>query len=326
MSESADGVRAGGVLGMLGLGAVEQEVYELLVDHPGASADELTALWVRREPLEPALSRLEDLALASVQPGPPARYTPVSPALAFEPLLSEHDERLDQARRHVGILTAAYKARPTEPDASTVIEVVTGHRAVDQRLLQLWRGARHRIGCLAKPSDIEGVAGAELEALGRGVGCRAVYDRPAIDHPGALARVERLIDAGQLARVLPDLPLSLSLADDQLAVVPLQGEPRAAIVVHPSALLDALVALFEGLWLRALPLHAPRAATTTDGRADQQRLITLLLSGLTDEAIARQLGTSHRTIQRRVAALMTDLGAHTRFQVGVQAALTTRRP
>jgi DNA-binding NarL/FixJ family response regulator len=58
---------------------------------------------------------------------------------------------------------------------------------------------------------------------------------------------------------------------------------------------------------------------------DQQRLITLLLSGLTDEAIARQLGTSHRTIQRRVAALMSELGAHTRFQVGVQAALNRRR-
>jgi hypothetical protein len=165
-----------------------------------------------------------------------------------------------------------------------------------------------------------------IAALGRDVTCRVVYHRTAIDHPGALATVERLIEAGQVARVLPDLPLSLYLADDQLAVVPLRGEPVAAIVIHQSALLVALNALFEGLWQRALPLNG--AGTASNGKlagADQQRLITLLLSGLTDEAIARQLGTSHRTIQRRVAALMTGLGAHTRFQVGVQAALNRSR-
>ena len=310
-----------GVLDVIGLGPVERDAYELLVDHPGASLDEIGVLWTGADPLEPVLRRLEDVVLASTVPGPPVRYSPVAPGLAFEAALSDHDERLDRARRHVGILTAAYKARPAEGDAEAVIEVVTGRRAVEQRVLQLWRGARQRIGCLAKPSDVERIA-----ALGRDVTCRVVYDRTAIDHPGALATVERLIQAGQVARVLPDLPLSLYLADDQLAVVPLHGEPVAAIVIHQSALLVALNALFEGLWQRALPLNG--AGTASNGKlanADQQRLITLLLSGLTDEAIARQLGTSHRTIQRRVAALMTDLGAHTRFQVGVQAALNRPR-
>ncbi len=308
------------VLDVLGLGRVERDAYELLVDHPGAGLDELAVLWTGSDPLEPVLRRLEDLALASMTPGPPERYSPVAPGLAFEAALSDHDERLDRARRHVGILTAAYKARPAEGDAGAVIEVVTGRRAVEQRVLQLWRGARQRIGCLAKPSDVDRIA-----SLGRDVTCRVVYDRTAIDHPGALATVERLIEAGQLARVLPDLPLSLYLADDQLAVVPLHGEPVAAIVIHQSALLVALSALFDGLWQRALPLDGAGSSNGKLADADQQRLITLLLSGLTDEAIARQLGTSHRTIQRRVAALMTDLGAHTRFQVGVQAALNRPR-
>jgi hypothetical protein len=135
--------------------------------------------------------------------------------------------------------------------------------------------------------------------------------------------VEDSIRAGLLARVLPDLPVSLYLVDDRTAVLPLQRHPasEAIIVVHPSALLDALAKLFDGLWQRAMPLNAPRAASD----AGAQRLITLLLSGLTDEAIAHQLGLSHRTVQRRVAALMADLGAHTRFQAGVQAALGRMR-
>jgi DNA-binding NarL/FixJ family response regulator len=125
--------------------------------------------------------------------------------------------------------------------------------------------------------------------------------------------------------VLPDLPLSLYLSDDKLAVLPLRDHAEtAAVIVHPSALLDALVKLFEGLWRRALPLFSP--VEEQRASADQQRLVTLLLSGLTDEAIARQLGLSHRTVQRRVAAFMADLGAHTRFQAGVKAALQQRRP
>jgi DNA-binding NarL/FixJ family response regulator len=124
--------------------------------------------------------------------------------------------------------------------------------------------------------------------------------------------------------VLPGLPLRLYLADNNIAAIPLRSSTvDSMLVVYPSALLGALVALFDGLWRRALPLHSTPAGRTA---ASSQRLITLLLSGLTDEAIARQLGLSHRTVQRHVANLMTELGAHTRFQAGVQAALRESRP
>ena len=38
------------------------------------------------------------------------------------------------------------------------------------------------------------------------------------------------------------------------------------------------------------------------------------------EQVARTLGLSLRTVRRRVAALMTELGADSRFQAGVEAA------
>ncbi|MFD0508094.1 hypothetical protein ACFQ0G_45580 [Streptomyces chiangmaiensis] len=49
----------------------------------------------------------------------------------------------------------------------------------------------------------------------------------------------------------------------------------------------------------------------------------MLKAGLKDQAIARQLGYSPRTATRKIAALMTRLGASTRFQAGVEA--TARR-
>jgi DNA-binding NarL/FixJ family response regulator len=114
-------------------------------------------------------------------------------------------------------------------------------------------------------------------------------------------------------------------------MLPLQTDPaaiEAAVIVHESALLDALVKLFDGLWERALPLPGPGSPTAaTPARnsvGDEQRLLALLLSGLSDTAIARQLGVAHRTVQRRVAVLMRSIGAYSRFQIGIQVAIRDR--
>lgn len=309
-------------LTVLGLGPAEEAAYELLVEHSPATATDLAAAWTRGEDLAAILSTLEDRGLVSATSG---EYTAIAPGVAFTSLLLDCEERLDAARAHLSVLDAAYHDRPVERDASTLVEVVTGARAVRQRLVQIRRWARREVRCLDKPPYLESDGGepGARQLLDRGLICRTIYDRSSLDHPGALAVVERLIRAGQQARVLPQLAVKLYLADDRLAFLPTGAE--SAIIVHPSALLDALIKLFDGLWQRALPLLSPVGQPAAERRpssaAAQQRLVTLLLSGLTDEAIARQLGLSYRSIQRRVAALMADLGAHTRFQAGAQAAL-----
>ena len=53
---------------------------------------------------------------------------------------------------------------------------------------------------------------------------------------------------------------------------------------------------------------------------DTRQLLALLASGLKDDAIARQLGLSTRTMRRRIRNLLDDLAAANRFQAGVQAA------
>jgi DNA-binding CsgD family transcriptional regulator len=225
---------------------------------------------------------------------------------------------------------AVYREQATRTEPGTIIEVVSGGRAIRQRLTQIQRSARSEVRCLDKPRyvDLGRTAATEFELLASGITCRTVYEGASVEQPEALPGIEQLVLAGQQARVLPKLPMKLYLSDDRFAVLPLQreaGTMQATIIVHPSALLEALGNLFEGLWQRALPLDLPTtdAAPSHRGRstADDQRLVALLLSGLTDEAIARQLGVSYRTAQRRIAALIERLGVHTRFQAGVQAAL-----
>jgi DNA-binding NarL/FixJ family response regulator len=49
-------------------------------------------------------------------------------------------------------------------------------------------------------------------------------------------------------------------------------------------------------------------------------VLELLQLGLKDETIARQLGISLRTVRRRIAMVMDEVGATTRFQAGIEAA------
>lgn len=46
------------------------------------------------------------------------------------------------------------------------------------------------------------------------------------------------------------------------------------------------------------------------------QIIDGLARGMTDDAIARSLGISSRTINRRMTLLMEAVGAHSRFQLG----------
>lgn len=311
-------------LAVLGLGPAEQAAYELLIERSPARLRELAQAWTRPEDLALVLSTLEDLGMVSAASGPPGndiRYAAIAPTVALRSLLLDSMERLEATRRHVLVLDAAFRARPVEHEESTPVEVVTGARAVRQRLIQLHRWARYQVRSLDRYPHVD--TGGEGRP-GRDLIQRTVYDRSSLSHPGALEAVERRIRGGEQARILPQLAVTLHLADDRLAVLPVTE--LTALVVRPSALLDALITLFEGLWQRAVPLRSPvdLSARSERSTAYAQRLVTLLLSGVTDAAIARQLGLSYRTVQRHVAALMAEMGTHTRFQAGVQAALRER--
>ena len=49
------------------------------------------------------------------------------------------------------------------------------------------------------------------------------------------------------------------------------------------------------------------------------QILALLLAGMTDQALAGQLGLSLRTVQRRIRVLMDKAGVDTRIQLGWHA-------
>jgi DNA-binding NarL/FixJ family response regulator len=130
--------------------------------------------------------------------------------------------------------------------------------------------------------------------------------------------------------------------DQKVAMLPAAGDDAggASLVVHAPAIVGALVELFERVWDAAMPqsmwasqgVPAPAeplddtAGTSSHRRAPlrleprTRSILDLMAGGLTDEAIARTLDVSRRTVQAEVTALAERLGARTRFQIGVFAA------
>jgi hypothetical protein len=294
----------------LGIEEAEEAAYELLLSYPHAAVDQLTAFWEKKENLAKTLAELAVRGLAERLPGEPPRYLALPPGAVLGGRLADLEQEFRAARDQVTELTVAYHRHRAAPDLEpgTVIEAVTGRAAVLQRTEQIRAGVREQVRSLDEAPH----AGLQRPLAG-GVTHRAIYDGATLG-----ADIEELTRAGQQARVLPSVPMRLYLMDSRLAVLP---QPDMLIVVHPSALLRALSELFESLWSRALPLPSGQAGQP----AADQPLISLLLAGLTDTASARHLGVSQRTVQRRVAALLDELGVQTRFQAGAKLAFRDAR-
>jgi DNA-binding CsgD family transcriptional regulator len=278
------------------------------------------------------LRTLETLGMASVVTGPPPRYRATPPDLALRPLVHSREQELQEIRSRIAQLTDEYRSRTAMRGAGEFIELVHGTHAIAQRVDQLQRNARKEIRGLVKPPVVAVSAqdnAVEYEVLAEGVRYRVIYDRQLLMLQGDPYMVTHAAQQGEEARIAVDLPLKLAIADDDLALVPVAetqsgGEP-SAVLVRPSGLLDALVALFETLWLSSTPIlvgvngELDEDRASDEPTADDMRLLSLLLAGLTDQSIAAQLGLSTRTVQRRLHDLIKITGVRTRVQLIWQA-------
>ncbi|WP_162606318.1 helix-turn-helix domain-containing protein [Jiangella asiatica] len=325
-----------GPFAALGLGPVEERVYRTLLREPGTTAAELADfLDATRSRTRRALTVLERTGLVSRSPGAVARFLPAAPDVGLEALVRDREAQLSRIRTLGAQLMDDYRDG-LEAERTELCEIVTGSEAVLRRFDQLQRSATTEIQVLDTP-PYAGPGGPssndlEFEILSRGVACKAIYDRAALERsPHAANAILRYVEAGEQARVTSRLPLKLATFDRKLAFVPQslnQRDVSGAIVVHPCSLLDVLLYVFDELWARATPLSAaPPDSATANGDADavvpgpdDLRLLPLLASGMKDQAIANHLGWSYRTTRRRIASLLALLGAETRFQAGLAAA------
>jgi sugar-specific transcriptional regulator TrmB len=306
----------------VGLGAAESELYVHLLSMPRSTSGQLAEVMgttVAR--VRPCLARLIDAGLATRLAGSPARYAAAPPESAVDALADRRLAALERLRAQVRSLAIRFQGAPTGRP-SDMVELVEGREAQVTRVEQMQLGAREEMQVVDCPPYFGSPAGNPIEEqlLQRDVAIRVIYHAPSLE--GRMPFVQRCIEAGEEARTLPAVRMKMLIADRRNAMIPLNFEAvesTAALFIHPSPLLTALVTCFDLLWERAAPLGVDANGAGRLGDADR-KLLSMLAAGMKDAAMMRALGVTQRTMTRRIAHLMTVLDARTRFQAGLQAA------
>lgn len=307
------------MLEAIGVLPEEEEVYRQVLSRSEVEVEQLSVTLDRHSSdVNRAVTTLEELGLVHRLPGRPVRLRAARPDVAVDALVNRRREELARtqlaARSLLAEMPAEERHRPED-----IIEVLAGRPAIAARFDQLLDTTRQELMVLDRPpyvSEPGHTDGAVMRLLHDEVTVRGIYAPEALELPGALADLEDAYRAGEQSRVHSALPMKLAIGDRRMAILPIDVDTvDAAVCVRPSSLLNALVRLFELLWAQATPV----VGLAGDGAFSDRQLAALLASGAKDDVVARRLGTSTRTLSRRIAELMDHLHVRTRFQAGVQA-------
>ncbi|MGK2876565.1 MAG: helix-turn-helix domain-containing protein [Nocardioides sp.] len=317
-------------LDALGLPEIHERVYRTLVELSAASVEEVAPRCrVTVAEADSVLTDLSSRGMVTRSRLDGTRFIPSPPDVALAALLVERQEALRRAGIQIAELSAAYATSGGRRGTAEVLDSVRGVEAITQRFAQLQRGATTSVHALVKASAVAPVDDdVEADAIARGVKYNLVVEREVFDKPGFLAAAEEVLRLGTQIRVVPTVPLRALIVDRSLALIPLSSRdaPEAipdALLVHPSGLLDVLLTAFDLIWEGASVLGLVHGFAEEVGQPDLDpldvRVLSLLFAGLTDQAVANQLGLSLRTVQRRVRMMMDRAGVDTRLQLGHEA-------
>jgi hypothetical protein len=316
------------LLRSLGIEEDEERGYRMLLLRRSATAEEAAnVLTIPVADAENLLQRVEAKGLASHSPERPRRYIPTPPELAVDFLILQQKAAIENVRSAVPVLQSLTADIPTPPNEVELVEIITNRVALGRMLEQQQRDMQSEVFAFQRAPEL--YPDGHQKSVPKHLRIRSISDATYISLPGRLELLHRLVERGEEARYAHTLPMKMIVWDRRVALIPLsiENQEGPALLVRGSSLLDALCALFDLIWERAVPVaFAPSAeATTLKANAHlskaAQSLVPLLAAGLNDKVITHQGNLSKTTLNRRIAELMRAYDARTRFQLGWRAAL-----
>lgn len=313
-----------------GVGADAESLYRFMLDHPGLSRARLSVEWGRtHEITEGLLGELDGLGL--VVQDPRSEPCALAPERAIDILIAREEEALDDRRRQLQATRASIPelvdvfVESRRQYVSRDVELLTDSALVRSRLYQLATEAEASVWALQPDRGLTPEAMAAARPLdhdlrARDVACRLVVTASSLHTPGWLGYLHELQQIGQQVRVAGTVSQRCIIVDGHTAVIPSSdhGSP-GAYVLHGHSLVAPVVALFEEIWLHAGPVPQDGEDRSSSTPERMREVAALLALGIKDEAVARRLGVSVRTVRRLIAATMTELRTDSRFQAGVAA-------
>ncbi|MCC9309372.1 LuxR C-terminal-related transcriptional regulator [Kitasatospora sp. RB6PN24] len=318
------------MLEVLGLTATAAAVYQAMLDHPAYSADDIaTHCGLTPVQVHDHLDELSRLTLVRVSADRPGQMRAVSPEIGLAGMLANQEAELAARQAQLAASRAAVTRMVAEraEHRTTHGERLLGMDAIHGRLEQMGHSATTEVLSSQpgnqRPQDLAASRAADVEALGRGITIRTLYQDATRNQPHVAAYAHWLLGQGSEVRTAPTIPQRLVVVDRTQALVPIDpaDNRKGALYVTEPGILAALLDFFEQAWNTAVPLGATHPEDPqTNLTPTERELLRLLSAGLTDDAVGQRLGISSRTVGRHMSSIMERLGASSRFEAGIKAA------
>jgi len=327
------------MLDVLGLDETATAVYRYLLRSDGATPGMLSMqLGLPLGTVTDALETLTGLGLVWSGKNESARVKSVSPEYGLVALAARREAEVLQRLQKVKGALAYIGELVTEHDdfrsnrQLSCIEMLHSADETRMRIIELASAGRSEILCAHAGNQIAEVAEI-IEALH---GSRSDPGRPVrillpdsiTKHPARRKQAQLLDAAGVQVRTTTTVPLRMTLIGERPAVIQFESaaDTGESLLIHTQVIIAVLTSYFEQLWQRATSLHGPIGGPTPTSppqdsplSATEYAVLQMLAEGMTDEAIARRLDISVRTLRRTVLRLTKLLAARSRFETAVLA-------
>jgi DNA-binding Lrp family transcriptional regulator len=315
-------------LAVLGFTDREERLYRLLLRHSGRTITELAALaGLPAGELREQVLRFAGLGVVELHD---EVVVPRPPEAALGRLVSEEvrrvrnrSDQLDAVRDLLPSLQADHLEATAPVVGQVEAERLGGSDDVVAMITSLSAASTGDLLWL-RPDPWNVPSGEVLDRMvadlvRSGRRSRAIYQVDVLRNaPGTL---RRRAEAGEHVRILAEVPTRMAVLGSSAAVIVEKFHvfDENRLVLRQPSLVAAMTLMFEGLWEKAMPVPGFDGHHELHGATAQRLLLTQLAGGSKDEQIARALDLSVRTVRRRVADLMAELGVTSRFQAGVEA-------
>lgn len=179
------------------------------------------------------------------------------------------------------------------------------------------------LDCGSRSDQAEVQSSAQPAAFERGVRFRVVYDPMVFERPDLTRAMLDSVRQGEEARVSTNISTRLLIRDKEEFIIHSSGSSSRsylAVQLTSPVLAEFINDAFTKIWETSLQVSNRKFESGTLLEDDEVQILRLLAAGQKDESVARVLGVSVRTVQRKIQTLQRSFGAASRFQLGAISA------
>lgn len=308
------------------------DIYLAALRHSVVAPDDLEAVGFSADDIRTALDQFTRRGLVS--PMGEGRWQIIPPDIALTALAARLEERARSLRSSapgLARLHAEGMSKQNLPLAGAT--TLTSIAAVQSAVHQLITGAKTSVHMMHSDSPylrtlLEVPMDRQTRPIRGGLGqplrAQITFDSSLLHHTGLVAVLGRRAEAGDQQRFTRSVPFSAYANDSGMAVLDLEdehGSPIGLALTEPAGS-QAIRRMIQWAWQLGVPWQPGDPLAVGQDHFDKRdrEILRLLAIGSSDSIVARQLGISQRTVERRVRVILDRLNAVNRFQAGVLAA------